>query len=467
MSSSPELILAIDCGSTNMKAALFDAGLARLAEHAVPVTYVVHDHETGVVEMDARCLWDASVELSKQVCRRARVETSDVDRISFTSQAQTFTGIDADGTPVIPFISWIDSRATEECGEVNDRLGRDLHKHCSFAPAVPQLQLCKTLWLQRHCREAMDRVAVIASLPGFLCLRLGGINLMDDNLAAMSGLYSMAGGDWWGDALEFAGLRRDQLPAVNKVGATLPCVRACPDVRLARDAAFVLAGNDQTAGAFGNHCQHGGMVVTLGTALVVYRFAGQAPGPYHPGACWGPYPHNGFYELATTDKGCQALDWARGQLSDYSDVAAFLRAAESAAAEPTPGEPCFFYPARIGSAAAWNGSSDPERRALAVLEGITFSLRRLMEYDLQTEDKPATICVIGGGSNSEFWLRLVADVLECPVRKGNGDSLVGAAMMALPLSDTTQAMPQATIHPDPERAALYERAYAEWSQQQR
>lgn len=470
------LILSIDCGSTNLKAGLFDEGLHRLAEDSLPVIYSVRDAER--VEFDAEKMWHTTVALIRHVCAMAGIQPVEITRIALTSQAQTFTILDAAGSPLMPFLSWADKRAVTESAELAEQLGAEFHLHCSFPAPSPQLQLLKVLWVQHHHPEWFSLDSRMVSLPEFVALRLAGIQAIDRNLASMSGLYSLQRGDWWSDAVRSCGLRNEQLPLLVDTGASRRAKKPCDDIVFSPKLEIVFAGNDQTAGAFGNACHSDKMIVTLGTALVVYRYAGDEPGPYSPGGCWGPYPGGGFYELATRDEGCAALDWARSQLMPEDDMETFMGYAESSSFSGgdafshslykgetegnAEGERIFFYPERMGTEGAWVGKGDLAARVHSVLEGISFTLRRLIVEELQAGARPSSICVIGGGSNSRFWLQLLADILNCPVRRGEGDTLLGAAMMAIPEAVPPAHSTSDVLKPDPSRAALYEDLYRNW-----
>ncbi len=448
------MILAIDCGSTNHKVALYDGRLHRLAVCSTPVAYTVRD--AGRVEFDAEKIWQDTVALIRQACASAKVAPAQIETISLASQAQTLTILNGVGRPVMPFISWMDKRPEAESAELIRRLGDGFHRHCSFPAPLPQLQLSKLLWLRRHHPDRFTAKATIVSLPGFLTLRLAGLHLTDSNLAAMNGLYSLAHSDWWTAALEVCGLRREQLGGLVNVGDAVPAPRACEEVGLSPRLNAVFAGNDQTAGAYANASRSGQLVLTLGTALVVYRYAGEKSGPYLPAGCWGPYPGGGFYELATRDESCAALDWAIGKLRP-GDEAGFMKLAESA----SPGA-ALFYPQRMHTDAAWLGSNDLAARARAVLEGICLSARQLVEDDLKVKRAGKPIVVIGGGSESRFWLQILANMLNCPVRRGEGDILLGAAMMARPGVTPPIRPTEAVVNPEPPIATAYERVYRAW-----
>ncbi len=448
------MILSIDCGSTNHKVALYDERLQMLAACSSPVAYAVR--EAKRTEFDAEKIWQDTVALINQACARAEVAPGQIKTIAIASQAQTFTLLDRDGHPMLPFISWMDKRARKEFSWTKRRFGDDFHRHCSFPSPAPQMQLTKLLWLKRNRPDLIKEADSVVSLPGFLALRLAGLDCIDDNLAAMSGLYSLAMDDWWPPALEAIGLEREQLGSLVKIATAIPARRACAELNLSPQLRVVFAGNDQTAGAYANAVRSGRLALTLGTALVVYRYAGETHGPYHPGGCWGPYPGGGYYELATRDEGCSAIDWAAGELMPGNE-AGFMKEAETAAAGAA-----YFYPQKMREKSAWTGLADSAARARAVLEGLCFSARGLIENDLKIRPGGDQIVAIGGGSQNRFWLQIFADVLNCPVRRGEGDILLGAAMMALPGVVAPGARGGEAIVPRRAAVENYDKIYRAW-----
>ncbi|NQU10055.1 FGGY-family carbohydrate kinase [bacterium] len=453
------MILSIDCGTTNLKAALFDDALRRVAEEAVPVEYLVFTPEQ--VECDAEKIWQALVALIRQVCAAAKIDPVVIRTIALGSQAQTFTVLDPQGRPLVPFIGWPDKRPVAEAQVIGEKLGAGFHRHCSVAPPLAQLTLAKLLWLKNRDASLLAPANRVVLLPTFFALRLAGLNITDPNLAAMDGRYSLARGIWWTEALALCGLTADQMSTVVDTGRPVRARTVPPELGLSPDLEIVLAGNDQTAGAYGNGCGPGHVLVTLGTALVAYRYAGTQPGPYQDTAFWGPYPGGGYYELATRDEGCTALDWAvRGMLGRVPNEE-FMKLAAQA---PLAADACFYYPQRWGEPDAWVGEGDQPARARAVVEGISFTVRELIEGGLGVaHGSAAEITVIGGGSRHPFWRQMLADVLGSPVRRGGGDSLLGAAWMVRPeVTPPADASGAPMVPPDETRARRYDRRYRAW-----
>jgi xylulokinase len=316
------------------------------------------------------------------------------------------------------------------------------------------MQLVKIFWLKQFAPDLLSRASLIAPLPTWLALRLGNVVAIDADIAGMSGLYSLQSGGYWLPALELCGLQENQLPVLVKAGAVLPSSR--PDL--------ILAGNDQTCGAIGNDCQREVWVVALGTALVAFRLAGHSVGPYHVNGCWGVYPIGGYYEYAVQNYGCAALDWAHQALFPDSDLGAFFAAAQQVAPS-MPAARLFFYPDKIGTPSAWIGVGTLAEMALSVLEGIGFTLRSLIFDELGATSDLQKLIVTGGGSRSDFWLQLLADILGIAIQRGSRDSLFGAARLASsPETVPPQGAQPPVWLPDLARAAAYEDNYAHWLQ---
>lgn len=447
------ITLAVDCGSTNFKAALFDSDLSRITERSSPVPYARKGARE--VELDPNALRDLFDSLVRDTCTDSGLSIDLVKTVALTSQAQTFTVVGPDHDPLAPFISWLDTRATDETSELTSLLGRSFHQHSSWPCPVPGHQLVQLLWLSRHHPDILPAGSRVVPLTSFLASRWTGRFVIDRNLASMHCLYSQKSGQWWDTALTAIGIVPSQLPdLVNVGGCVTPLDPASPRV--------VFAGNDQTAGAFGNRCEDGHVLVTLGTALVAYRFAGDEQGPYSPAGCWGPYPLGGYYEMAVGDAGCLALDWARDQLMPGKPVREFDEAAVLGQRDMNVDTP-FFYPDRLLDGSPWTASSDIPGAAFATLEGISFCLRDLLFEELGRS--PGDLLrVIGGGSRSATWLQLIADVTGCPVCRGQGDSLLGAARMANPHAPLTQNEDAAIVEPDAAAVEKCRARYVLWKE---
>lgn len=415
------MILAVDLGSTNFKAALFASDGLRVSAHSRPLPYSIRTNDRS--ELDPETVERCFKGLIEETVAGAGASLGDIRKISFTSQAQTFCICDADGRPCSPYLGWTDARATVEADELQAVLGQEFHRATGFASVSPHLTLSKVLWWKRrHGLPADSRVVL---LPSRLAMSLGARQATDKNLAAMSGMYSITEDGWWKEAVDRVGIAPAQLGDVVAQGEAIPASLKDRPGGFSPDLEIVFAGNDHTAGAVACGCETGRTILTLGTAGVLYRFAGKMPGPYSPGGLWGPYPGGGYYELLCLDHACSALDWADEFLFGRLDSPGFVAQAQTV---PVTEDLPLFDPGRWGDGLAWAGEGTPDAKAYAVLEGIAFALQNLAANHFPANDGEMTI--LGGGSRLDFWVQLVADVFGQSLVRGSRDGLDGAAIMA-------------------------------------
>jgi xylulokinase len=453
------MIVAVDCGSTNMKAALYGSEGNRMAEASRPLPYTIQTRTR--VELSPEAVWGCFLDLIHDLCGKTAVTHREIRRIAFTSQAQTFTTVDPEGKAVTPFIGWADVRAQEEAKELQTLLGKDFHR-LSGSPALSPMHVTsKVLWMRRG--HSLNSTMRIVSLPSFLAMLLGAVHATDRNLAAMTGLYSISEKQWSSKMMEAAGVETRQLGILVEPGAVLEKtdIRRCRD--FSPDLDIVMACNDHTAGAVGCGCRQGHPTLTLGTAGVLYRYAGERPGPFSRSGLWGPYPLGGYYELLCLNHACSALDWADQFLHGSVDSPRFAGSARKAQTnENSP----LFYPDAQGSADAWLGNGTVEQRAYSVLEGIGFALRHLAGENFYAEGEP--IMVLGGGSRLDHWVQIAANIFEHTMVCASGDGLDGAAQLAgAPIPSARESLRPRSFLPDPSKRDLLALRYRRWLSQYR
>jgi xylulokinase len=104
----------------------------------------------------------------------------------------------------------------------------------------------------------------------------------------------------------------------------------------------------------------------------------------------------------------------------------------------------------------------------ALMEGVLYSLRDGLEIMRGLDVDPTQIHAIGGGSTSELWLQLQADVLGAPVQKFAEGAAYGAALLGHVAAGTFADVDEAAkviqtrepvTEPAPERVARYEEGY--------
>ncbi len=434
------MILAVDLGSTNFKAAVFDSNLDILGVGSRPLEY--NFAAGGCVEIEV----EHAVETFEMAVRRAIAEAGiaaeDISCMAITSQAQTFTIVDPTGRPKMPFISWQDTRAGETC----ERLAAmaeldDFGRHVGFGQLLDALQVCQLAHIRhtgseiRKGPELIEPTDSVLHLPTFLVQRLIGRSVIDRNLAAMSGLYSLVDNDWWPPALAACGLAVEQLSSLVPIGSVAGRTADGDDsTLLPAGIPVVLAGNDQTAGAYGADLEEGlesgrqgALLLTLGTAQVAYACSNELD-QLSGALVRGPYPGGLYYRLAADSCGGSIVNWAKTVLPGCSTDAEFF----ARVAEVQPGCQGLVFDADLPSGqGAWRNLAfchTAADMARAVIESLVRRMAEMVDA-MDLDLSQLTVLAAGGGSRANVWVSILSQTLGCEIETTEADPLRGAARM--------------------------------------
>ena len=422
------MILAIDFGSTSFKAAVYDNELRVLGTGGGTLEYEFS--EGGCVDLPVEMAESAFREAIVQALHSASLEAQTIRAVAVTSQAQTFTILDKDNRPKLPFLSWQDSRATETCAAMQSKgVLANIAEHASFGELLAALQVSMLVHLRRTDPTLIEPIDRIFHLPSYFVYLLSKRFVIDVNLAAMSGMYSLDEDAWWPDALRATGLTSEQLADVGAVGQVAATTHEqALDWGLPVGIPIVFAGNDQTAGAYGARLEErGGILVTLGTAQVAYVCRETIPGPVLAG-CRGPYPGGTGYCLGADSCGGAIVNWAQKILAECATNETFF---QKVAESPSGCRGLIFEANLPEQAGAWHKFGMHHTTAdfaRAVVECLCKRMAEMLQL-LGVDPSAAPVLVAGGGSRSPVWVDILAETLKTTVSRTDADPLTGAARM--------------------------------------
>ena len=113
-------------------------------------------------------------------------------------------------------------------------------------------------------------------------------------------------------------------------------------------------------------------------------------------------------------------------------------------------------------------ATDRAAAARAVLEGVAFALADCRDALAATGTTLDSLVAVGGGSRSDYWLRVVATVLDTPLsvpEAGDFGAAFGAARLGLMAAtgESSAATPpriHRTVDPDPSLVAAFRDGHA-------
>ena len=284
------LVLAIDIGTSSVRAAFYDARARRIAESPARIEYEFETTADGGAEVDAEALVarvvrvvdDALARVGEAVAARARA-------VAVSSFWHSLVGVDVDGRVLTPVFGWADTRAAAEAGELRRRFDeRAIHARtgCRFHPSYWPAKL---LWLQQTRPQVFQAQTRWMSFADLLAWRLsGGDWATSVSMASGTGLFDQRRCAWDGELIAALGLRVEQLPALAETRETFavagelakrwPALRGCVWHRAVGDG----AANNIGAGCTSSECA-ALMVGTSGAMRVLWR--GDVPAEI-PSSLW-------------------------------------------------------------------------------------------------------------------------------------------------------------------------------------
>jgi len=432
--------LGLDIGTSAVKAILVDEQQLAVAEADVPLE--VSRPQDLWSEQDPEIWWQAVQAAIAQLRARAPAAFADIRGIGLSGQMHGAVLLDEHHQPLRPAILWNDGRSfqeAEELGKAHPGLSRTM----GVIP-MPGFTAPKLLWLQRHEPDIFRVVRKILLPKDYIRLKLTGRLATDMSDAAGTWWLDEAQRSWSNESLAATGLDHSHMPELfegsDPSGSLLP--------ELAREwglsGEIVVAGGagDAAAGAVGlGAIDDGAAFISLGTSgqlFVTTREFSPAPESLIHSFCHA-LPER-WFQMAAMLNGASCVAWAAKLLK--GDIADLLRQTEEAYRAPSP---LLFLPYLAGERTPHNDpyargvffGLTPETRQVdlmqAVLEGVAFSFADAKACLEQAGTPLSYAGLIGGGSRSVFWTRILANVLNIPLLRYQGSDkgpAFGAARLA-------------------------------------
>ncbi|GAA2493661.1 FGGY-family carbohydrate kinase [Streptomyces gobitricini] len=474
-------VLTIDVGTSVIKAVVFDdqgqeTALSRIG------TEVLRPR-TGWAEQDMEAVWDAVVLTVRGALSRLGPGHDPVWLVSFTAQGDGCWLVDAHGRPTGPAVLWSDGRAGDLLtrwaadGVLEEAYRRNGSLTCCGMPNAV------ISWLAAHDPERLRRSRKALTAAGWLFLKLTGVTAIDESDASApfldhaTGAYDPAVIDLFGFG-PHAHLLPDVLGEHERVAGITH--RAARELGLPAGLPVVMAPYDIAATARGaGVVEPGQACAILGTTLcteIVTRRVDTSGEPCGVNIAYGG--RDRLLRAFPTLSGTEVLDWA-SRLLAVDGPAALAELAFGAGPAPGGGPAFLPYLSPAGERAPfldprargtfWGLSLDhtPAHLARAVFEGLSLVVRDCLGAS-GTGVHELRLC--GGGSASDAWCRLIADVTGVPTARAADTELgaKGAFLTGLVLSGAEPHLRAAAAkyvrirsrwEPDPERGAVYDGLY--------
>lgn len=168
-----EQILAIDVGTQNVRAIVFDAAGSLIASARIAIEPYVSAHP-GWAEQDPELYWRTLGDACRRVLGDPAVRRDAIVGLTITTQRGTVVVTDEAGRPLRPAIVWLDQRRTEGLPFVGGATGLAFRALGLRETIAGFMADSEANWLRAHEPETWRAIRHYLGLSGFLIHRLTG-----------------------------------------------------------------------------------------------------------------------------------------------------------------------------------------------------------------------------------------------------------------------------------------------------
>jgi xylulokinase len=297
------MLLAIDVGSSSVKAALLDG--TRVAGEVVSAAFGTdYTGERAQVPVDR-----IETALREVV---AGIDGRQVSAVGLTGMGPAWLAMAEDGTALTPVVTHQDRRSHRQAWSIAERVGLD--RHLAVAGNVPTpggISSTTAAWFAAET-DVIDRAGIVAHLPTYLAHRLTGRWAIDPSNAGFTGLMDVTTSTWSDLLCRASGVPRSKLAPIVDAGAVIGRTRA--DAYGLPVGLPVLGGYVDGSGPLLVAGAEAGRLMHSAGSTDVLAVVVEAPRPTRGLLC-RPLGTGGLWVLAATQAaGAAGLEWARTTL---------------------------------------------------------------------------------------------------------------------------------------------------------
>lgn len=464
-------IIALDVGSSNIKACVFDANDKLNLLYNKTVKVGLYSPKIGYAEHDANEMWNILSSAIKDIFSDGAIKKEDIALVSICSQAQCVVLVDKDGNALTPVFNSQDARAVDTFkkyyssgltfADLNLRKLLICLFDSGFLPGSAKDPVFKFKWAEDNMKEAYAKSYKWLDIKDFLIMKLTGeFVTTTDNAHAYTIYKSNKNNKTW--AKKACGCFKVDM---NKLPKVVDCKEVVGTINEKVSKETGLAVGTPVIGGLidSSAVQYGSGAAEVGETMIYWGTSGWI------GAVTDKFTinvvtkcgsliaseKNRFHYYEVLDSAGASYAWIKEHIvSDdglLGTVDTLLDGVYNNMNEvlkdiPTGSDGLMFAPWITGVRAPMEASDiggmfinikrnmGKKHFIKAVAEGICYHYRLLMESNKKNVKYPKVVRFVGGGAKSVQIAQILADITGCTVEvpyNPQNAGVYGAAILAL------------------------------------
>lgn len=423
--TKPELnvniFLVLDIGTSYIKCGYVDSNYNILAQRQRDFP-MIQDQNTFEIDFDL--FYRTTSELLKECLFDEEVKRFNVEAILITSQAQTFTAVDENFQPLCNGIVWLDERAEKEAVYLESQLS-EFPKASGFQKPSSSMYVSKLLWLKQNEPDIYKKASAFPLINEYLVYKLTGEFYSDSTSFGMSGMYDFRRNSINSELLKILGLTDDYFPKIEEaaVEGELISIQIQQEWNLNYRFPIFLCGNDQGASACGAGLKEpGDMNINFGTAMVFYTVTDSLITELTENQIAGKHPVGDDYFLLNfeSDFGIQISRLKERFFKNRSYDELFQTYFQFPNVKK---QKPFVDVAKL----KFHSTKEEHQFCAGVIKYYIIRFKTHLSGIKKVTDSK-NIFVSGGMTQSEVWIKIIKEILDCPITVSNqaNAGLIGA-----------------------------------------
>lgn len=435
-------VLGIDLGTSAVKVTAVNREGKIVAQSSQ--SYPINSPQAGYGEQDPE-EWVQKTTLAIQnLATVEHIDLSKVEGVSYSGQMHGLVLLDKNYKVLRPAILWNDTRTTKQCEEIIAKMGNDFLDITRNKP-LEGFTLPKILWVKENEPDTFEKTEVFLLPKDYIRYRMTGEIGMEYSDAAGTVWLNVTKKEWSQEIADSMELPLSICPPLIESSEVVGNIteKYSAISGLSTKTKVVAGAADNAAGAIGaGIISEHKVLSSIGTSGVVLSYEENSAVDYKGKLHFFNHAiKDRYYSMGVTLAAGYSLSWFK---NTFAGEQSFDQVVKDAALSPIGAKGLLFTPYIVGERTPYadakiRGSfvGMDSRQTLhdftrAVIEGITFSFRDILEIYKNEGKNFDTVVSTGGGAKSKLWMQIQADIFNINVvslenEQGPG---LGAAMLA-------------------------------------